>query len=153
MMGPEFRVGRLAAVALIGVLKSEIRFSRPPGRRCWRRGGHADQPAASRFASDRTRDRADMGPRRAAAPVFTSVEPGVSSIGLPIVRCPASGAARPDLCAESVSTVRSPPPNNQRGGRAATGGRAGTGARLRSPSITHMINHQSLLDTHTLDTK
>lgn len=26
MMGPEFRVGRLAAVALIGVLKSEIRF-------------------------------------------------------------------------------------------------------------------------------
>jgi hypothetical protein len=66
-MSREFRVGRLAAVALIGALISEIWF------RDRRDGGL--EPAASRFASDRTRDRADMGLRHAAAPVFTFIEP------------------------------------------------------------------------------
>ena len=110
MMGPEFRVGRLAAVALIGALISEIRFRD-------RRHGGVGVAAVTQTNLQRhgspvtgTRDRADMGPRPTAAPVLTFIEPGVSSIGLPIVRCPASGAARPDLCGERVSKVRSPPP-------------------------------------------
>lgn len=91
MMGPEFRVRSADGSCPYRRFDIGDSVSRPPGRRRRRRGGHADQPAASRFASDGTRDRADMGPRRAAAPVLTFIEPSVGSIGLPIVRCPLRG--------------------------------------------------------------
>jgi hypothetical protein len=98
-MSREFRVGRLATVALIGALISEIRFRD-------RLDGGLDVAAVTKpnlpyhgspvtgLGTGQTSGR-DTRRRR-----LTFIEPGVSSIGLPMVRCPASGAARPDFCGE-----------------------------------------------------
>ena len=89
-MSREFRAGRLAAVALIGALISEIWFRD-------RRDGGLDVAAVTK---------PNLPCHGSPATVLTFIEPGVSSIGLPIVRCPASGAATPNLCGERVSKVR-----------------------------------------------
>ena len=116
-MGPEFRVGRLTAVALIGALISEIRFRD-------RRGGGVGVAAVTqtnlqRHGSPVTGPGTGQTWARDARrrPSLPSSSRGVSSIGLPIVRCPASGAATPDLCGERVSKVRSPPPIGKAAGR------------------------------------
>ena len=99
-MSREFRVGRLAAVALIGALISEIWFRD-------RRDGGLDVAAVTKpnlpchgspatgLGTGQTSGR-DMR-RRPSYLHRADIEPGVGSIGLPIVRCPASGAARPDF--------------------------------------------------------